>query len=134
MAELTDLQAQLFREQNFAAVTTLKPDGTPQTSIVWIDEEDGRPVFNTTNSRAKGRHLRRDPRVNITVWDREDPYTYVEVEGIAELDEEGANEHISKLSQKYTGKDFHTPTDRVIVRVTPVRVHEYIAEQSPRPS
>jgi len=130
--ELTPEQAALFRGTNFAAVTTLKRDGSPQTSIVWVDEEDGRPVFNTTNARAKGRHLRRDPRVNVTVWDREDPYTYVEVEGIAELDEGGANEHIHKLSRKYTGHDFHTPNDRVIVRVTPLRVHAYIASQSPK--
>jgi PPOX class probable F420-dependent enzyme len=128
--KLTPEQAQFFRETNYAAVTTLKQDGSPQTSIVWVDEEDGRPVFNTTNSRAKGRHLRRDPRVNVTVWDREDPYSYVEVEGIAELDEEGANDHIHKLSHKYRGADFHTPRDRLIVRVTPVRVHEYIAPQS----
>jgi PPOX class probable F420-dependent enzyme len=127
MERLSEEHAQLFRDPNFAAVTTLRKDGSPQTSIVWVDEEDGRPVFNTTNARAKARHLRRDPRVSVTVWDRDDPYTYVEVEGVAELDEEGANEHISKLSRKYTGEDFHTPQDRVIVRVTPVRVHGYPA-------
>jgi PPOX class probable F420-dependent enzyme len=123
MTALTNDQVQLLREPNFAAVTTLKADGTPQTSIVWIDEEDGRPVFNTKPGRAKGKHLRRDPRVNVTVWDRNDPYHYVEVEGIAE---QGANDHINKLSQKYRGTDFHTPSDRVIVRVTPTRVLEYI--------
>ena len=126
MTALTDDQVQLFRDANFAAVTTLKADGTPQTSIVWVDEENGRPVFNTKPGRAKGRHLKRDPRVNLTVWDRNNPYHYVEVEGIAELDEQGANDHINKLSQKYRGKDFHTPRERIIVRVTPTRVLEYI--------
>ena len=36
--------------------------------------------------------------------------------------EEGAAEHINDLSQRYEGKDFHTPVDRVIVKVKPDRV------------
>ena len=115
MLTLTEEQAELFREPNFAVATTLKADGTPQTSVVWVDEEGGRPVFNTTKARAKGRHLRRDPRVSVLVWQRSDPYRYIEVEGIAELDEDGAIAHIHKLSHKYRGTDFPPPEDRLIV-------------------
>jgi PPOX class probable F420-dependent enzyme len=129
---LTDEQSRLFREPNFAVVTTLKVDGMPQTSVVWVDEEDGHPVFNTTSSRAKGRHLRRDSRVSVLVWDREDPYRYIEVEGFAELDEEGAGDHINRLSHKYRGTDFPRMQDRVIVRVTPCRIHDYL-DGPPRP-
>jgi hypothetical protein len=66
---LTNEQADLFREPNFAVAATLKTDGTPQTSVVWVGEENGRPVFNT-NARAKGRHLRWDSRLSLLVWDR----------------------------------------------------------------
>ena len=66
-----------------------------------------------------------DPRLSITVWDNDDPYKYFEVEGTAELDEEGAGEHINELSLRYEGKPFHTPTDRVIVRVNPTRVLDH---------
>ena len=38
---------------------------------------------------------------------------------------EGADEHITQLSQKYRGEDFHTPTDRVIVKVKPERIFDY---------
>ena len=125
MSELTEQHLDLLRGTNFGAVATLKEDGTPQTSIVWVDTDGEHVVFNTTNRRAKGRHLRRDPRVSIAVFDREDPYRYFEVEGTAELDAEGANEHIHELSRKYRGKDFHTPVDRVIVRVRPDRIFDY---------
>ena len=125
MAALTDKQLELIRGKNFAAVATLKEDGTPQTSIVWIDADGRDLIFNTTNARAKGRHLRRDPRISVTVFDKENPYRYFEIEGRAELIEEGADEHMHTLSQKYRGEDFENPTDRVIVKVRPERVFSY---------
>jgi PPOX class probable F420-dependent enzyme len=125
MAQLTDDQIALLRSKSFGAVATLKEDGTPQTSIVWLDTDGENVVFNTTNARAKGRHLRRDPRVSVSVFDPESVYDYFEVEGTAELVLEGADEHINELSRKYTGKDFHTPKDRVIVRVTARRIFDY---------
>jgi PPOX class probable F420-dependent enzyme len=122
---LTDEQLELFRAKNYAVVATVGADGSPQTTIVWVDEEDGRPVFNTTNKRAKGRNLRRDPHVSILVWDRDNPYRYVEVEGIAELEDDVGTRNMHAMSRKYTGKDWHTPVDRLIVRVTPRRIHDY---------
>ena len=123
MVTLTAEQAQLFTDPNFAVVATLGPDGTPQTSVVWIDYDGRNVLFNTTRLRAKGRNLARDPRVSVTVFDLGNPYRYVEIEGTAELDDEGANEHINELSHKYTGRDFADPHGRVIVRVTATRVH-----------
>jgi len=127
MAELNEQQIALLRSKTFGAVATLKQDGTPQTSIVWLDTDGEHLIFNTTNGRAKGRHLRRDPRVSVAVFDPESVYDYFEVEGTAELVLDGADDHISELSRKYTGKDFHTPKDRVIVKVTPRRVFDYIS-------
>jgi PPOX class probable F420-dependent enzyme len=125
MAKLTQAQIELMRGKNFAAVATLKEDGSPQTSIVWVDTDGEHVVFNTTNGRAKGRNLRRDPRISVTVFDAESPYRYFEVEGTAALDLEGADEHIDMLSRKYRGEDFTGPRDRVIVRVQPARIFDY---------
>ena len=126
MANLTEAQIALLREQNFGVVATLKPDGSPQTSVVWIDTDGEHVIFNTRNDRAKGKHLRRDPRVSVTVIDADRAYRYFEVEGTAELEVEGANEHIHELSRKYNdGEDFHTPENRVIVKVTPRRIFDY---------
>jgi PPOX class probable F420-dependent enzyme len=124
VATLTEDQLALFRAKNYGVVATVGPNGTPQQTIVWVDEEDGRPVFNTRNRRAKGQNLRRDARISILVW--ENPYRYVEVEGVAELEQDADGSHVHRLSRKYTGQDFHTPVDRVIVRVTPRRVYDYV--------
>lgn len=84
-------------------------------------------LFNTAEGRAKARHLRRDPRASVLVFDNGNWYRWVSVSGAAELDEDGAVEHAHKLSHKYAGKDFDLPPaqTRVIVRVTPERVSTY---------
>ncbi len=126
MAALSDRQLKLLKAgKHFGVVGTVGDDGRPQTSVVWVDTDGERVVFNTKPSRAKGRNLVNDPRLSITIWDNDDPYKYFEVEGVAELDEEGAGEHINELSLRYEGKPFHTPTDRVIVRINPTRVLDH---------
>jgi PPOX class probable F420-dependent enzyme len=125
MAQLTDNQKAVLKGHHFGVVGTVGEDGSPQTSVVWVDTDGENVVFNTTNKRAKGRNLRANPRVSITVWDNEDPYKYFEVQGPAELDEEGAAEHIDELSQRYDGKPFHSPVDRLIVRIKPERVLDH---------
>jgi PPOX class probable F420-dependent enzyme len=126
VAQLSDKQREMLKAgKHFAAVGTVGPDGGPQTSIVWVDTDGENVLFNTTTKRAKGRNLRANPRVSISVWDADDPYRYFEVVGPAELTDEGADEHIHELSRRYSGVDFHTPTDRVIVKVRPERVLDH---------
>lgn len=125
--KLTEKQAQLFRDRNFGAVATIRPDGTPHVTPVWVDYDGENVVFNTATGRAKWKHLRRDPRVTIEVYSTEDPYEYVTVTGTAAMEEgEEANRHIDKLSEKYTGNpkfQSHRPGERrVIVRIRPERV------------
>ena len=126
MAALSDKQLELLKAgKHFGVVGTVGADGRPQTSVVWVDTDGEHVVFNTTNKRAKGRNLRQNPFISISVWDNDDPYKYFEVEGTAELDEEGAGEHINELSLRYDGKPFHTPVDRLIVRIKPERVLDH---------
>ena len=125
MTMLTDKQLELLRSKSFGVVATLRDDGTPQTSLVWVDTDGESVVFNTKTTRAKGRHIDRDPRVSVIVFDPADPYRYFEVEGAAELELGGAAEHMHELSRKYTGKDWSDVSDRVVVRVRPERVFGY---------
>ena len=87
MAALSDEHLKLLKGRNFGVVATVDAEGRPQTSVVWVDTDGENVVFNTTNARAKGRNLRTNPRVSITVLDHDDPYRYFEVEGPAALDE-----------------------------------------------
>jgi PPOX class probable F420-dependent enzyme len=124
MAKLSEKQIELLLRPNLAVVATVRPDGTPQLTPTWVDTDGEHVLINTAEGRWKPRYLRRDPRVSVTVVDREDPYNWVSVTGTAELTHEGAEEHIHKLSHKYRGKDYDSPKDpqRILVRITPDRV------------
>jgi PPOX class probable F420-dependent enzyme len=124
MAKLSEKQIELLRRPNLAIVGTIRPDGTPQLTPTWVDTDGEHVLVNTAEGRWKTRNLRRDPRISVTVVDRDDPYDWVSVTGTAELTHEGAEEHIHKLSHKYRGKDYDKPKDpqRILVRITPERI------------
>ena len=123
MAKLTEAQAQPSWAPTSGSSGRSSPTARPRRASSGSDYDGENVVFNTRRPRAKGRHLSRDPRVSISVFDHNDPYRYLEIEGKAVLEDEGADEHIHKLSRKYKGHDYADPTGRVIVRVRPERVH-----------
>ena len=110
---------------NIAAVTTLMPDGTPQTTPVWVDADDDHILVNTEVHRQKYKNVTRDPRVTATNWDAANPWIYGEVRGkvVETVTGPEARAHIDALSRKYTGHDYANPiqSERVILKVAPVR-------------
>jgi PPOX class probable F420-dependent enzyme len=127
MAKLSEKQAELLRGRNWGTVTTLRADGSPHSTPVWIDTDGENVLFNTAVGRAKERHLRRDPRISVVVLPADDQQSgYVSVTGTAELSEDGAVDHIDKLAKKYIGADkypYLQPGERrIIVKVTPDKI------------
>jgi PPOX class probable F420-dependent enzyme len=124
---LTAEQARLFEEPNFATVATANPDGSSQLSIVWIDWDGERVVFNTAAGRVKPRNIERDPRVGVLVVDRNDGYRWVAVRGHAEMTTDGADEHIDTMARKYSGEGWTSRPDeeRLLVRVGVEHVSAY---------
>ena len=122
---LDPLLEELARGANFAAFTTLLDGGQPQTSIMWVDCDSDHVLINTEVERLKFRNVQLDPRVDVVVWDRDNPYRYVEVRGVVAETVSGseAREHIDSLSVKYTGKAYANPigSPRVILKITPSR-------------
>src|SRR5438552_1331188 len=128
MPQLTDKQRQFIAENPYVGTaTTLRQDGSPHNTIVWVDADEDRVPFNTAAGRMKPRNLERDPRASVLVLDREDGYRWVAVRGTAELTTEGAEEHIDKLARKYTGEGWQPKPGerRPLVRVRPEHVSAY---------
>jgi PPOX class probable F420-dependent enzyme len=126
MAKLSEKHKE-FLEQPFVGVaTTLREDGSPHSTIVWVDVEDGVVSFNTAYGRAKPNHLQKDARAGVLVVDPNDSYKWVAVDGPAELTTDGADAQIDKLAKKYLGKDeypWRNPEEqRVKVRITPAHI------------
>jgi PPOX class probable F420-dependent enzyme len=122
MARLSEEQLSFIRDNPYpAVVTTLRRDGTPHSTVVWIDEQDGDLLFNTREPRAKPRELRSNPNVAALVLDPNDPYHWVSVSGTTSFETEGAAEHIDKLSLKYEGRPYEffegEEQKRIIVRI-----------------
>jgi PPOX class probable F420-dependent enzyme len=122
---LDDKARKLFDSTNFVTVATINPDGAPQASVVWAKVDGDDVVFSTVKGRVKHRNMVRDPRVNLTAFDLQNPYVYAEIRGTAAIVDDPEGALIDELSRRYTGKlwEEHGPAERVIVRVTPTHVY-----------
>ncbi|HEX9992401.1 MAG TPA: PPOX class F420-dependent oxidoreductase [Acidimicrobiales bacterium] len=111
---------------NFAAFTTLLPDGTPMTHVMWVAADEEHVLINTEVHRQKYRNVRRDPRVTVTIIDHENPYHFAEVRGTVVDTVTGpeARASIDELSMKYGGRPYpedSIESERVILRIAPNR-------------
>jgi PPOX class probable F420-dependent enzyme len=123
--ELHPMVLELARGKNFAALTTLLPNGHPQTQVMWVDADRQHLLVNTEVHRQKFRNVERDPRVTVMIWDNEDPYRFVEVRGgvVEKVKGPEAKKHIDELSQKYRGRLYQSRirSERVVLRIAPLR-------------
>jgi PPOX class probable F420-dependent enzyme len=116
---------ELLDGRSFAVLATLNPDGTPQTSVIWVARDGDVLIFTTHDQRQKARNLRRDPRASVTVFAAEDPYHSVDIRGTVELVEDPDNSLSIALTQRFLGQD--PPPDppgshRLIGRLLPERI------------
>jgi PPOX class probable F420-dependent enzyme len=132
MTMLDETARRLLDGRNFAVLATVRPDGSPQTSVMFVKRDGDAVLFSTIGGRQKARNLLADPRVSISVFDLENPYESVEIRGRAELVPDRHKRLPRDLTRKYLGTD--PPADepaevkRVIVRVTPEKVVQFSAE------
>jgi PPOX class probable F420-dependent enzyme len=89
-------------------LATVRADGRPHLAPVWYDvDEDGTLVFNTGAATVKGRNLRRDPRASLCVDDERPPFSFVVVEGVAELSDDLADVRAwaTRIGGRYMGPE-----------------------------
>src|SRR5690242_81726 len=94
---------------NPAVIATLRPDGSPHSVATWYDWEDGRVLVNMDASRRRLVHVRRDPRVALTVLEDGAWYRHVSLLGRVERVERDAElKDIDRLAARYTGSPFRS--------------------------
>ena len=114
--------------KNFAHLTTLDPDGTPQATAMWVMRDGDHIVFNTAERRRKWRNLRNDPRVAISISPDGEPYRNFSVAGrVVEMRTSDGKQTIDALSEKYTGNPEYQFLAPGMVRVTVIVEPERIA-------
>ncbi|HWO02328.1 MAG TPA: PPOX class F420-dependent oxidoreductase [Blastocatellia bacterium] len=108
----------LFQKKAFASLATVMPDGTPQVTPVWVDFDGKHVIVNSARGRRKDKNMSKNSAVSLSVMDPDNPYRYLEVRGrVAEITEDGADQHIDKMAKKYMGVDKYPYRQQGEVRV-----------------
>lgn len=127
---LSEPVIKIIKDKNFAFLGTIMRDGRPQVSPIWIDIDDNNNIIliNTANGRIKQKNITRDPRVSLSLVDKNNPYSMITIQGtVIEQTTIGADEHIDKLAKKYLNIDrypSHSPSiQRVICKIKPEKMY-----------
>ncbi|WET82781.1 PPOX class F420-dependent oxidoreductase [Amycolatopsis sp. QT-25] len=117
-----------------AVFATVRPDGRPHAVPVWFAPDGDDILVNLGADTVKGRALKENPRVSVVVDDPVPPYSFVSVEGVAEIvtEPEGVREGSARIAQRYLGEagpeaiegwlPYATSPGKVIVRVRPENI------------
>jgi len=127
---LSDATLALLDGKNYAILATINPDGSPQTSVLWVGRDGNDLLFSTVAGRVKHRNMERDPRVSVTVLDSADAENYVELRGRVSMTPDVGRALDTRLSWKYDGRDpgeDRPGAVRVVVRMVVERVTGYAA-------
>lgn len=117
---LSDEVKALLDGANFAHLSTLMADGSPQCAPVWVAREGDRVLIGTGEGSLKARNTRRDPRVALSIVAMDDPYSEAQLRGrVVERRPDGDFRGMDPISRKYTGQPFpwRSPEGRVVLVV-----------------
>jgi hypothetical protein len=113
-------------------LSTTRADGRPHVAPIWfLLDDDGSVVFTTGADTLKGKALRRDPRVAMSVDDETPPFAFVLIEGTAELsdDLDTMLDWAIRIGRRYMGAEVaeaygkrNAVPGELLVRVSPTHV------------
>ncbi len=130
MEKLNGKAVALLKDKNFVTIATVNKGGSPHATTVWVDTDGKNVLVNTAIGRVKDKNMKRDARVGIAVFDINNPYVRVHLDGkvIKTITGRKAEDHISLLSKKYTGvtpyKKSNPTEKRIIYVIEPTHIRE----------
>jgi PPOX class probable F420-dependent enzyme len=111
----------LLERPLFAHLATVRPDGAPQSGLMWFAWDGERARFSHTRTRQKLRNLAHEPRVSFHLVDPDNSYRTLEVRGrVQSIETDPDAAFYRALQERY---DFVVPVwdadERVVITVTP---------------
>ena len=104
---LPDELIEILAKPNPSVISTLRKDGSPVTTATWYVWDDGLVLVNMDESRRRLAHMRRDPRVSITVLDGDDWYRHISLLGrVVRLEDDDGLQQIDRISDHYRGAPY----------------------------
>jgi PPOX class probable F420-dependent enzyme len=129
MATLPESYNDLLTAPGVAILSTIGPDGAPQTSALWfLLDEDGTLKLSLNRSRQKTKNLQRNPAVTLFFIDLSNPYRTLEVRGVASTDPDTDGAVAAKVNAKYGARvqDNDRPGDeRIAVTIEVTKVNAF---------
>ena len=118
MALIPDSHAGILDTKALLYLGTQNKDGSPQVSPVWFGTNGDIIEVNSAKGRLKDLNMRARPKVSMAIVDPENAYKWVGLQGtVVEVTENGAEEHIDALANKYLGVDSYPNRQAGQVRV-----------------
>lgn len=109
-----------------ATLSTIGPDGRPQSSEVWFLAEGDTVSISLNSSRQKMKNLLANPAASVLILDLGMPYRYLELRGDAEISPDSDYAFADKIGAKY-GSDLRVHDQpgqtRYVVTIRPTRVN-----------
>lgn len=136
MPEMNDAERRKFLLEGTKTgkLATVRKDGSPHVVPVWYDLDGDSLVFTTGAETVKGRNIKREPRVCMAVDDQAPPYSFVMIEGTAELSEDPEELYhwAKRIAGRYMGQakaeafgKRNSGEGEVLVRITPSKIISY---------
>ena len=119
---LPESHTDLLEEANFAHLATIRPDGSPQSSVMWFAWDGSRLRMTHTKTRQKIANLRNEPRVALSIVDSKDQYRFLEVRGTVEsIENDDATASFYQSLQRRYGNTYpvRDADVRVIITIKP---------------
>ncbi len=118
MALIPDSHAGILDTKALLYLGTQNKDGSPQVSPVWFGTNGDIIEVNSAKGRLKDLNMRARPQVSVAIVDPENAYRWVGIQGtVVEITENGAEEHIDALANKYLGVESYPNRQAGQVRV-----------------
>ena len=132
-ALIPDSHRDLLVRPVHGVLSTIMPDGQPQSSVVWVDYDGTYVLINTALGRQKCRNMQANPKVTLLVVDPSNTTRWIEVRGhLSEIITDGAILHADMLAQRYLNKqhfyggvykaEWRQYETRVIVKIEPTKI------------
>jgi len=117
----------IFAKPVLVHIASLGAEGEPHVTPVWCELDGDDVIINTALGRKKARNLASDPRVALSLTDRDNPSVCIAARGtVVGFTTDGADEVIARLAKKYLGTDSYPYAQqgevRVTVRIRPDRI------------
>jgi PPOX class probable F420-dependent enzyme len=129
MPEVPASHADLLERALFAHLATVRPDGAPQSSVMWFAWDGSRIRLTHTRTRQKFANLAHEPRVALSIADPDDQYRFLEIRGTVEKIEDDRNAEFYRSLQRRYGMDYPILDADVRVVFT-IRPDRYVAVRS----